>query len=149
MERPTGNVTFLFTDIEGSTKLAQDFSEALPYALERHNTILREAVGLNNGFMFKTIGDAFCCAFGNAHEAVRAAADAQIKLNSEKWKDAVIKVRMGIHTGKSEWNGSDYMGYVTLARTQRIMSAAYGGQILISENVYEMFSERIPYQSEI
>ncbi|MFZ1461879.1 MAG: tetratricopeptide repeat protein [Ignavibacteria bacterium] len=141
MERPTGNVTFLFTDIEGSTKLAQDFSEALPFALERHNTILREAVGLNNGFMFKTIGDAFCCAFGNAHEAVRAATDAQIKLNSEKWKDAVIKVRMGIHTGKSEWNGSDYMGYVTLARTQRIMSAAYGGQILISENVYEMFSE--------
>ena len=63
MERPTGNVTFLFTDIEGSTKLAQDFSEALPFALERHNTILREAVGLNNGFMFKTLGDAFCCAF--------------------------------------------------------------------------------------
>lgn len=142
MEKPTGLVTFLFTDIEGSTKLAHDFPETLPSALERHNETMREAVKLNNGFVFKIIGDAFCCAFGNADEAVRAAIDALIKLNSEKWEDAVIKVRMGIHTGKSEWNGSDYMGYVTLARTQRIMSVAYGGQILISENTNEMFSEK-------
>ena len=141
MSKPTGHVTFLFTDIEGSTKLAQDFPEAMPSALEKHNTILREAVESNNGFVFKISGDAFCCSFGNAEDAVKAALNAQILLNKEEWKDAVIKVRMGIHSGNAEWNGTDYMGYVTLARAQRIMSSAYGGQILISENANEMFSE--------
>lgn len=138
MKKPTGHVTFLFTDIEGSTKLAQEFHDRLSEVLERHHSILNNAVESNNGFVFKMIGDAFCCAFQNADDAVRASVDAQKKLNSEIWNEAVIKVRMGIHSGNAEWSGTDYMGYITLARTQRVMSAAYGGQIIISNDAYEI-----------
>lgn len=140
--RPTGTVTFLFTDIEGSTKLAQKFHDKLPEVLAKHHSILNECVENNNGFVFKTVGDAFCCAFQNADDAVRASVQSQKMLNSVDWKDAEVKVRMGIHTGFAEWSGTDYMGYITLARVSRVMSVAFGGQILVSNNAYE-FSELI------
>jgi predicted ATPase/class 3 adenylate cyclase len=133
---PGGNITFLFTDIEGSTKLAQQYPESLPLALEIHHAILKEAIESNKGFVFEVIGDAFCAAFENAIDAVNACYIAQVKLNAENWKEAEIKVRMGIHSGIAEWNGKRYMGYLTLARTQRVMSAAHGGQVLISEDAY-------------
>jgi len=82
---PSGTVTFLFTDIEGSTTLSQNFPHELPTSLERHNLILNEAIGSNNGFVFKFVGDAYCCAFENASDAVKAACDAQINLSKEKW----------------------------------------------------------------
>lgn len=135
---PSGKVTFLFTDIEGSTKLSQNFPQILSEVLEKHNSILNEAVESNKGFVFKIIGDAFCCSFQNADDAIKAAVDVQIKLHTEEWNNAVIKVRMGIHSGNTEWNGTDYTGYITLARTNRIMSSAYGGQILISNDSYRM-----------
>jgi predicted ATPase/class 3 adenylate cyclase len=135
---PTGEVTFLFTDIEGSTKLAQEFPDTLQAALKVHHKILHEAIESNKGFVFEIIGDAFCAAFENTNDAVKASHDAQLKLNSEKWEEARIKVRMGIHSGNVEWNGKRYTGYITLARTQRVMSAAYGGQILISEDTYQL-----------
>ena len=137
MNHPTGTVTFLFTDIEGSTKMAQEFNELLPDALKKHHSILKETVNSHNGFIFKIIGDAFCCAFQNADDAVKASVDAQKKLNSEEWNEAVIKVRMGIHSGNAEWSGTEYTGYITLARTNRIMSAAYGGQIIISNDAFQ------------
>lgn len=140
---PGGNITFLFTDIEGSTKLAQQYPESMPLALEIHNTILKEAIESNNGFVFEIIGDAFCAAFENSVDAVNACYAAQIKLNAEKWRDAEIKVRMGIHSGKAEWNGKRYMGYLTLARTQRVMSAAHGGQVLISEDAYVQLTPNV------
>ncbi|MEO8665065.1 MAG: tetratricopeptide repeat protein [Ignavibacteria bacterium] len=140
---PTGNVTFLFTDIEGSTMLSQEFPETLPAALEKHHAILRDAIESNSGFVFEIIGDAFCAAFENANDAVKAACTAQLDLANEKWNDAVIKARMGIHSGKAEWNGKRYSGYITLARTARVMSAAYGGQILISGNTHEPAKENI------
>ena len=143
MTPPTGIVTFLFTDIEGSTKLAQNFHDRISEVLEKHHFIMNIAVESNNGFVFKIIGDAFCCAFQNTEHAVKAAVDAQIKLNSEEWKDTVIKVRMGIHIGNAEWNGTDYMGYITLARSSRVMSAANGGQILISDKAYEVVNKNI------
>ncbi|MFZ1459329.1 MAG: tetratricopeptide repeat protein [Ignavibacteria bacterium] len=135
---PNGKVTFLFTDIEGSTKLSQNFPEILSDILAKHNSILNEAVESHNGFVFKIIGDAFCCSFQNAEDAIKAAVDAQIKLHTEKWNDAVIKVRMGIHSGNTEWSGTDYMGYITLARANRVMSSAFGGQILMSDDSYRM-----------
>jgi len=137
---PGGEVTFLFTDIEGSTKLAQNFAESLPHSLEIHHSILKGAIESNGGFVFEIIGDAFCAAFENAADAVLASQKAQLDLNSQKWKDAVIKVRMGIHRGNAEWNGKRYMGYITLARTQRVMSAAYGGQVLISVDAFNQLS---------
>jgi len=135
---PSGIVTFLFTDIEGSTKLFQEFPDTYPDALLRHNAILQNAVESNNGFVFKTVGDAFCCAFQNAEDAVKSAVDAQIKLKSEKRDDLEIKVRFGINSGKSEWNGTDYMGYLTLARSARVMSAANSEQIIVSNSAYEL-----------
>src|SRR6187549_133852 len=132
MNIPTGNVTFLFTDIEGSTKLSQEFPDKLPLALEIHNTILKAAIESSNGFLFKKIGDAFCAAFQNAADAVKAAVTAQLNIANEKWDDAVIKIRIGIHSGNAELNGKEYTGYITLARTARVMSSAYGEQIIIS-----------------
>ena len=140
--KPTGNITFLFTDIESSTKLAQDYPDTVQDALDIHNGIMQNAIDSNNGFVFEIVGDAFCCAFEKAEDAVKAAVEAQLKLSEEKWKDAVIKIRIGIHSGKAEWDGNKYMGYITLARTARVMSAAYGEQILISNDVFELTREK-------
>lgn len=139
---PSGNVTFLFTDIEGSTKLSQEFPETLQYALDIHHTLMQDAIESNNGYVFEIIGDAFCSAFQNAEDAVKAAVDAQLNLVNEKWADAVIKVRIGIHSGNAEWNGKTYMGYITLARSARVMSCGYGEQIIISSSTYELCKDK-------
>lgn len=133
---PSGNVILLFTDIEGSTKLAQAHPEKLSSALEIHNEILKNAIESNNGHIFKIVGDAYCCAFENAGDAVKAAVEIQNNLAKEKWDEAVITVRIGIHSGNAEWNGHDYYGYMTLARASRVMSVAYGEQILVSNDAY-------------
>lgn len=138
MKPPTGIVTFLFTDIEGSTKLSQEFPETLQSALDRHHSIMKSTIKSNNGFVFEIVGDAFCCAFEKSEDAVKAAVDVQINLRNEKWNDAVIKIRIGIHSGKAEWGGERYMGYITLARAARVMSAAYGEQIIISNDAYDL-----------
>lgn len=137
----SGTVTFLFTDIEGSTKLAQENDETYLASLERHHEILNEVIEKNNGFVFKIIGDAFCCAFAESRDAITAAVESQAKLFSEEWGESAIKVRMGIHSGQAEWNGKDYMGYMTLARTNRVMSSAYGNQILISNDARNKLAE--------
>jgi predicted ATPase/DNA-binding SARP family transcriptional activator len=135
---PTGTVTFLFTDIEGSTKLAQAYSEKWENLRSRHHTILRNAVESNNGFVFQSIGDAFCTAFHTVRDGFQAALDAQRKLQAENWGKTSIKVRMGLHTGAAEVNGNEYLGYLTLVRVQRVMSAAHGGQILVSNTCAEL-----------
>ncbi|HAY33538.1 MAG TPA: tetratricopeptide repeat protein [Ignavibacteria bacterium] len=134
---PDGNVTFLFTDIEGSTKLSQEFPDKLQTSLDKHHAILRNVFESYSGQIFEIVGDGFCCAFQNADDAVRAAVQVQSDLTNANWDDAVIKIRIGIHTGEAQWNGVQYLGYITLAKTARIMSAAYGGQILISEDTYK------------
>lgn len=141
--RPTGTVTFLFTDIEGSTRLAQEFPDTLQSALYRHNSILQNVIESNRGFVFEIIGDAFCCAFGNANDAVKAAIEIQLALAREKWEDAAIKIRIGIHSGKADWSGTKYSGYITLARTARVMSATYGEQILISKDTYNLLDQML------
>jgi len=134
---PSGNVTFLFTDIEGSTKLAQKLPEKYHASLKQHDALLKEAIESNNGYIFKTVGDAFCASFSNSNNAVKAAIVIQKKL-IEEFKDGIeLKVRMGIHTGEADFANGDYTGYVTLSRTQRIMSIAHGGQMLVTGGVYE------------
>lgn len=133
MSIPSGTVTFLFTDIEGSTKLAQEFPEDLHESLTAHNEILLSTIEANNGFVFKITGDAFCSAFESSDDAVKAAVEVQQLLKNRKWNEAELRVRIGIHSGPAEWNGHTYMGYITLARSHRVMSAAYGEQILISD----------------
>src|SRR5215210_6564467 len=107
---PSGTVTFLFTDIEGSTKLWELYPRAMQAALARHDTLLREAVETHGGYVFKTVGDAFCAAFPTAIQALQAAIDAQHSLHDEPWPEqtGALRVRMALHTGAAEERGGDY-----------------------------------------
>src|ERR1700752_4500047 len=148
-ELPTGTVTFLFTDIEGSTKLSQQYHQAMPALLARHHEILIQSIQAQNGYVFQVVGDSFSAAFHSASSALNAALDAQRKLHTEAWTPAPIKVRMGIHTGAAQINDNkQYSGYATLALTQRIMSAGHGGQILISQSTYELTRDDLPEKSQ-
>jgi predicted ATPase/class 3 adenylate cyclase len=150
---PSGTVTFLFTDIEGSTKLAQQYPDAMPALLARHNQILNQAIETHNGFVFRVVGDSYSASFHNAKDAILAALDAQQNLNNESWSPAPIKVRMGIHSGAAQLEidskENAYSGYETLALTQRIMSAGYGGQILLSQSTYNLTRDRLPDNAKI
>src|SRR5215216_1949738 len=137
---PSGTVTFLFTDIEGSTRLARDHAETWETSRARHHQILREVIESNNGFVFQVIGDAFCAAFHKAGDALKA----QHALQSEPREDCVIRVRMGIHTGEAEQRDGEYQGYLTLSLVQRIMSAGHGGQILLSNVTENLLRSQLP-----
>jgi len=146
---PTGTVTFLFTDIEGSTTLAQQFPAELPVLLARHHAIMHQCVGAHNGHVFQITGDAFCAAFYTASDALKAALDAQRSLQHEAWTPAPIKVRMGIHTGAAqagaiEERAGGYVGYLTLTRVQRVMSTAHGEQVLLSNPSAELVRGDLP-----
>lgn len=142
MQIPSGKISLLFTDIEGSTKLAQEFPETLQIALDRHNTILNDAITKYNGYVFQIVGDAYCCSFHNSEDALKAAVETQSALENEKWNDAVIKVRIGIHNGPAEFVNNNYDGYITLTRAARVMSVAYGGQIIITEDAYSSIKDK-------
>ncbi|HZM25116.1 MAG TPA: adenylate/guanylate cyclase domain-containing protein, partial [Anaerolineales bacterium] len=142
---PSGTVTFLFTDIEGSTKLAQQFPNQWEALRTRHHVILHEAIESNHGYVFQIIGDAFCAAFHTAHDGLNAAISAQRKLQNEEWGENPIKVRMGIHTGEAELQATgEYRGYLAMSRVQRLMSAGHGGQVLISLATQELIRDDLP-----
>jgi len=142
---PSGTVTFLFTDIEGSTKLAQGHPDIWESLRARHHAILKSAIESHNGYVFQIIGDAFCVAFHTASAALQAALKAQQNLRAEDWIETPIKVRIGIHTGIAEHQGNgEYSGYLTLSRVQRIMSAGHGGQILLSNTSAELVRGELP-----
>ena len=141
---PTGTVTFLFTDIEGSTKLWEDDAPAMQAALVRHDEILKGALEERDGYVFKTGGDAFCCAFPTAPEALDAAIETQRRLLSEAWKESgPIRVRMALHTGAAEERDGDYFG-PPLNRVARLLSAAHGGQVLLSAAAQEIARDQLP-----
>ena len=141
---PTGTVTFLFTDIEGSSRLWENHGDAMAVALARHDTLLRESFGAHGGHIFKTIGDAFCVAFPIAINALEAAIVAERLLRDEAWQDIEdIKVRIGIHTGSAESRDSDYFGPV-LNRVSRLLAAAHGGQILLTLATEELVRDHLP-----
>ena len=144
MNAPSGTVTFLFTDIEGSTKLAQQFPNQWESFRARHHFILQTAMDSHNGYVFQIIGDAFCVAFHTASDGLNAAIQAQRNLQSEDWGDTPIRVRMGLHTGSAELRGTDYRGYLTMAKVQRIMSLAYGGQVLVSNTSASLLHHELP-----
>ena len=150
---PTGTVTFLFTDIEGSTRLSQQYPDAMPALLARHHQILRQSIEAHNGFVFQIIADSFSAAFHSASEALCAALAAQRSLSQEPWSPAPIKVRMGIHTGTAQAEAVSgelrYSGYTTLALTQRIMSAGHGGQTLLSRIAHDLARDQLPEQTEL
>src|SRR5688500_13316269 len=111
---PSGTVTFLFTDIEGSTKLAQEYPDRWEALRERHHAILTSAIQSHNGYIFQVIGDAFCATFHTASDGLQAALNAQRKLQLESWGETPIRVRMGLHTGSAALRGNDYFGYLTM-----------------------------------
>jgi predicted ATPase/class 3 adenylate cyclase len=141
---PSGTVTFLFTDIEGSTKLAQKHPDIWEKVRDRHHAILQSSVAVHRGYVFQIIGDAFCVAFHTANDALFAALDAQRGVQHEDWGETPIKVRMGLHTGSAEYIGSDYRGYLTMAKVQRVMSVAYGGQVLLSNTTADLLHNELP-----
>jgi class 3 adenylate cyclase len=141
---PSGQITFLFTDIEGSTRLWEKDPEAMRRALERHDVILRSAIEAQDGYVFKTMGDEFCAAFDGGNAALSSALEAQIQLINEPWEyDTLIRVRMGLHTGHAEVSAGDYMG-PHLNHVARLMSAGHGGQVLLSASTRQTLGDSLP-----
>jgi predicted ATPase/class 3 adenylate cyclase len=141
---PTGTVTFLFTDIEGSTRLVAELGEAWPPVLEEHNRLLREAIRGADGIDLRTEGDAFFAVFRSAPASVAAAAAAQRALAGHDWPEgAPIRVRMGLHTGEGAIGGDDYVG-LDVHRAARIAAAGHGGQVLLSLATSELVRGDLP-----
>jgi predicted ATPase/class 3 adenylate cyclase len=129
-ELPTGTVTFLFTDIEGSTRLLQELGDGYAAARDDHAAILRRAIEAHGGLEVSTAGDSFFVVFADPSEAMAAAVEAQRGLASHEWQSP-LRVRMGLHTGEGTRGGDDYVG-LDVNRAARIMSAAHGGQVIVS-----------------
>ena len=141
---PTGTVTFLFTDIEGSTKRWEHDASAMQVAHARHEAILRHAIEANSGYAYKMIGDAFQTAFSTAPQALQAALDAQRALHAEPWGEAgELRVRMALHTGILEVREADYVGPL-LNRVARLLSAGSGGQVLLTAATQELVQDSLP-----
>ncbi len=140
---PSGTVTFLFTDIEGSTALWEHQPQAMSAALARHDALMRDAIASRNGWVFRTVGDAFCAAFATAPEALAAAVAVQRGLHAERAEGLSLKVRMGLHTGAVETRDGDYYGQ-PLNRVSRLMAAGHGGQILLSVASQELTRDTLP-----
>jgi class 3 adenylate cyclase len=143
-ELPTGTVTFLFTDIEGSTGLLHDLGERYSERLERHNALLREAWAARGGTVVSTEGDAFFVVFRDARDALKAAADAQRALHAEAWPTGrPVRVRMGLHTGAGLIGGDNYVG-LDIHRAARIAAAGNGGQVLLSDATRGLVEQALP-----
>ena len=142
---PTGTVTCLFSDIEGSTRIELAIGSG-PYLdlRERHRVLLRDAFRANDGYEQSTEGDSFFVLFRRAIDAVAAAAAAQRALSAESWPDGVdVRVRMGLHTGEVESSGDDVVGY-DINRTARIAALAHGGQVLLSDATRGLVADGLP-----
>ena len=131
-ELPSGTVTFLFSDVEGSTRLWQQHPEGMKTAMARHDEVLREAVEAHGGIVVKSTGDGVYAAFASAPAAVSAAVDAQLALASTAWPETgELRVRIGLHSGEAQVRDGDYFGLV-LNRAARLMGTAHGGQVVVS-----------------
>ncbi len=140
---PRGTVTFLFTDMVGSTALWEAFPQAMPTALARHDAILEKAASSHNGYVFKKVGDGFCIAFQSAGEALNAAIEGQRALQAETWgTTGPLRVRMALHSGKAEEIEGDYFGPV-INRVAQLQAVAHGGQILFSEETLKSIKDQI------
>ncbi len=147
--RPSGTVTFLFSDIEGSVQRWERDGDAMAAALARHNELLRAGIEAHGGYVFKTMGDAFYAAFAAAPEAIAAALHAQRALAVEDFSAVGgIRVRMALHAGYAQEHGGDYVG-PALNRVARLVAIGYGGQILISAAAVELLRDAVPDSVEL
>src|SRR3954451_719023 len=143
-ELPSGTVTFLFTDIEGSTRLWEAHPDAMRDALARHDELLRQAIESHGGYVVKTAGDGFLAAFGTAEAGLVAAVVAQRALGGEPWGlPEPLRVRMGLHTGAALLRDGDYFGS-SLNRAARLMGVAHGGQVVCSHATEDLARDELP-----
>jgi predicted ATPase/class 3 adenylate cyclase len=143
-ELPTGTVTFLFTDIEGSTARWEQQPEAMRVALARHDALVRAAIQDHGGYVVKTTGDGFHAVFARAPDALVATLDGQCRLQAEPWGEVgALRVRMALHTGAAEERDGDYYG-PALNRAARLLASGRGGQILLTEVVAGLVREALP-----
>lgn len=141
---PTGTITFLFSDIEGSTKKWERQPDAMRVALATHDHLLRQVFESCGGYVFKTIGDAFCVAFDTPQDALAGALESQRAIRNADWGPiGELRVRMALHTGAAEDRDGDYFGQ-TLNRVARILSTAHGGQVLLSLPTQELVRDHLP-----
>ena len=141
---PAGTVTFVFTDIEGSTQLLQQLGDAYADVARDHRRLVRGALGGAGGTEVDTQGDAFFFSFARARDAVRGAVDAQRALRAHRWPEgAEVRVRMGLHTGEPSVGDEGYLG-MDVVRAARISSAGHGGQILVSETTRALLGNELP-----
>jgi class 3 adenylate cyclase len=145
-ELPARTVTFLLTDIEGSTRLWETVPEAMEVALEQHNRLLTEVIGGHGGIVVKSRGegDSFFAVFASAVAAVEAAGGCQLGLNAEAWPEgATLPVRMGLHTGEVRVRGGDHIDYTPINRCARVKAAAHGGQVLLTKTTRDLVAGRL------
>jgi class 3 adenylate cyclase len=141
---PSGTVTFLFTDIAGSTRLWEQHPQAMPHALAHHDAIMRQAIEAEAGVVYKVIGDAFQAAFTTAPAACAAALAAQRALKSAAWGVVgAVPVRMALHTCAAEPEGGDYRTGA-LNRLGRLLGAVHGGQIVLSRSTADLARDMLP-----
>ena len=143
---PTGTVTFLLTDIEGSTRLWETAPGAMEEALERHNRLLTAVIEGHDGVVVTSRGegDSFFACFGSAVSAVEAAGDCQRRLAAEAWPAAAaLRVRMGLHTGEAHIRDGDYVEHASINRCARVKAAAHGGQVLITQTTRDLVDGRL------
>jgi class 3 adenylate cyclase len=146
---PAGTVTFLFTDIEGSTQLMRELGDGYGEVLDDHRRLLREHLGNAGGREIDTQGDAFFFSFTRAREAVAGAIAAQRALAEHEWRDgAEVRVRMGLHTGEPSVGAEGYHG-LDVVRAARICSAGHGGQILMSETTRALIGNALPVGAQV
>jgi class 3 adenylate cyclase len=144
MSLPSGTVTFVFTDIEGSTRLLQELGDDYGEVVSSHRRIIRECFGERGGTEMDTQGDAFFFSFARARAAAEAAVAAQRALRDHTWpRGAQVRVRMGLHTGEPAVGDEGYIG-LDVVRAARICSAGHGGQILVSETTRALLGNQLP-----
>src|SRR6516162_9358401 len=137
-EMPVGTVTFLFTHIEGSTRLWQQDEASMRQAVARHDQLLRRVVAGHAGVVFSTMGDGLAAAFQTASAAVACAVEAQRLIDRESWRTVrPVRVRMGLHTGEAELREGDYFG-TAVNRAARLVAVGHGGQIVCSSATADM-----------
>jgi class 3 adenylate cyclase len=141
---PGGTVTFVFTDIEGSTRLLQELGDAFAEVSREHRRLVRAAFGERGGTEIDTQGDSFFFSFSRARDAVAAAVAAQRALRDHSWPGgAELRVRMGLHTGEPNVGDEGYLG-IDVVRAARISAAGHGGQILVSETTRALLGNHLP-----
>jgi len=142
---PTGTITFLFTDIEGSTRLWEEQPETMRATLAYHDALMRRMIEQDGGHVFKTVGDSFCAAFAAADAALGAALGIQRRLAKATWPDPsmALRVRIALHTGAAELRDNDYFG-PPLNRVARLVSVCHGGQTVVSGTTEALVRDRLP-----